>query len=68
MVRPTLSLTLPTFGPSVPANQWHRLLDLARAVDDAGIDRVLLTDHVVMGEHLGVRITRVLAMPGESAA
>ena len=52
MARPTLSLTLPTFGSSVPANQWHRLSDLARAVDDAGIDRVLLTDHVVMGEHL----------------
>ena len=52
MVRPTLSLTLPTFGSSVPANQWHRLLDLARTVDDAGVDRVLLTDHVVMGEHL----------------
>ena len=52
MARPTLSLTLPTFGSSVPANQWHRLLDLARAVDDAGVDRVLLTDHVVMGEHL----------------
>jgi probable F420-dependent oxidoreductase len=52
MARPTLSLTLPTFGSTVPANQWHRLLDLARAVDDAGVDRVLLTDHVVMGEHL----------------
>ena len=52
MARPTLSLTLPTFGSSVPANQWHRLLDLARAVDDAGVDRVLLTDHVVMGGHL----------------
>ena len=52
MARPTLSLTLPTFGSSVPANEWHRLLDLARAVDDAGVDRVLLTDHVVMGAHL----------------
>jgi len=52
MARPTLSLTLPTFGSSVPADELHRLLDLARAVDDAGVDRVLLTDHVVMGEHL----------------
>ncbi|HUP75175.1 MAG TPA: TIGR03619 family F420-dependent LLM class oxidoreductase [Acidimicrobiales bacterium] len=52
MVRPTLSLTLPTFGSSVPADQWHRLLDLARVVDEAGVDRVLLTDHVVMGGHL----------------
>jgi probable F420-dependent oxidoreductase len=52
MARPTLSLTLPTFGPSLPPDQWHRLLDLARAADEAGVDRVLLTDHVVMGEHL----------------
>lgn len=52
MAGPTLSLTLPTFGPSLPPDQWHRLLDLARAVDDAGVDRVLLTDHVVMGDRL----------------
>ena len=35
MARPTLSLTLPTFGSSVPANEWHRLLDLARAAGSA---------------------------------
>ena len=52
MARPTLSLTLPTFGSSIPPGQWHQLLDLARAVDDAGVDRILLTDHVVMGDHL----------------
>jgi probable F420-dependent oxidoreductase len=48
----TLSLTLPTFGPTVRDNEWHRLLDLARTVDASGVHRVLLTDHVVMGEHL----------------
>ena len=52
MARPTLSLTLPTFGASLSPDQWHRLLDVASAVDDAGVDRVLLTDHVVMGDHL----------------
>jgi probable F420-dependent oxidoreductase len=52
MARPTLSLTLPTFGPTLPPDQWHQLLDVARAIDDAGVDRVLLTDHVVMGDHL----------------
>src|SRR5690242_1866032 len=51
MTRPTLSLTLPTFGPTVRGD-WRSLLDLARQVDDAGVDRVLLTDHVVMGNHL----------------
>jgi probable F420-dependent oxidoreductase len=51
MARPTLSLTLPTFGPSL-ADSWHRILDVAREADDAGVERLLLTDHVVMGEHL----------------
>jgi probable F420-dependent oxidoreductase len=45
---PTLSLTLPSFGLMYTGGEWRRLLDLARAADDAGIDRLLLTDHVVM--------------------
>jgi probable F420-dependent oxidoreductase len=28
---------------------WRQLLDLARRAEDAGVDRILLTDHVVMG-------------------
>lgn len=46
----TLSVTLPTFA-SPPPGGWRGLLDLARAADDAGIDRVIVTDHVVMGRH-----------------
>lgn len=49
-VRPSLSVTLSSYGPMVkdPAD-WRRLLDLARMAEDAGVDRILLTDHVVMG-------------------
>jgi probable F420-dependent oxidoreductase len=34
------------------AGGWQPLLDQARAADAAGIDRVVLSDHVVFGEHL----------------
>lgn len=49
-LRPSLSVTLTSYGPMVedPAD-WRQLLDLARMAEEAGIDRILLTDHVVMG-------------------
>lgn len=48
---PTLTLGLPSFGPA-PGGDWRGLLDLARMADDAGIDRVVVTDHVVNGPHV----------------
>ena len=47
--RPTLTIGLPNFGTFFPIGEWHRFVDLARVADDAGVDRVLLVDHVVMG-------------------
>ncbi|WP_426571288.1 TIGR03619 family F420-dependent LLM class oxidoreductase [Aquihabitans sp. McL0605] len=48
--RPHVSLGIPTFG--VPATgDWRHLLDLARAADAAGVDRLVLPDHVVLGPH-----------------
>jgi probable F420-dependent oxidoreductase len=47
----TLSIGLPNFGSLYPAGEWHRFVDLARAADDAGVDRIVLVDHVVMGPH-----------------
>jgi probable F420-dependent oxidoreductase len=47
---PTLTVSLPTFG-AAPAAGWRGLLDLARTVEDAGVDRVVVTDHVVMGRN-----------------
>ncbi len=47
---PTLTVSLPSFGPA-PAGGWRSLLDLARTAEDAGVDRLVVTDHVVMGRN-----------------
>ena len=47
----TLSVTLPSFGPIFRDNNFHQIADLAKMAEQAGVDRIMLTDHVVMGEH-----------------
>jgi len=49
-VKPSLSVTLTNYGNLFddPAD-WHQLIDLAPLAERAGVDRILLTDHVVMG-------------------
>jgi probable F420-dependent oxidoreductase len=51
MDRPTLTVGLPNFGSFFPPDGWCRFVDLARTAEDAGIDRVVVVDHVVMGPH-----------------
>jgi len=48
----SLSVTLTSYGElfSEPGD-WYQIVELARLAEAAGVDRVLLTDHVVMGEH-----------------
>ena len=46
----TLTVTLTTFGPP-PGDGWRSVVDLAVACEDAGVDRVLVTDHVVMSRN-----------------
>jgi len=46
-----LSVSLPTFAAEDPG-AWSHVFDVARAADDAGIDRVVVSDHVVFGENL----------------
>jgi probable F420-dependent oxidoreductase len=51
---PRLTVGLPTFGeiPEAAGRAgWRWLLDLARQADEAGVDRVIVTDHVVMGRN-----------------
>jgi probable F420-dependent oxidoreductase len=48
---PQLAVNLPSYSAVDPGG-WQHLLDLARAADAAGIDRLLASDHVVFGEHL----------------
>ena len=51
MTKPQLSIALRTYAPDDPGT-WQPVLDRARAADTAGIDRVLVSDHVVFGEHM----------------
>lgn len=44
----TLTIGLPNFG-GYTGGSWTRLLELARAAEDAGFDRLVVNDHVVMG-------------------
>lgn len=46
-----ISVSLPTFAAEDPGD-WERVFDLARAADAGGIDRVVVSDHVVFGEDL----------------
>ena len=50
--RPTLSLGLANFAAAPPEHGWSALVERARAAERAGVDRVVVVDHVVMGEHL----------------
>jgi probable F420-dependent oxidoreductase len=42
---------LQTFSTDA-ARDWSHLVELARAADEAGIDRLVMSDHVAFGEHL----------------
>jgi probable F420-dependent oxidoreductase len=46
----TLTVGIPNFG-GWAGGDWNALLDVARACDDAGVDRLVINDHVVMGRN-----------------
>ena len=49
--RPQLSMTLRSFSADDPGD-WSALLTQAQALDLAGVDRLVVPDHVVFGERL----------------
>ena len=49
--KPTISLYLRTYSDD-PNTDWNATLDLARAMDAVGVDRVVVSDHLVFGENL----------------
>jgi probable F420-dependent oxidoreductase len=49
--RPQLSITLLNFAAEDPGS-WEPLLEIAMAADRAGVDRLVVVDHVVFGEQL----------------
>ena len=50
-MKPCLSMHLVNFAPEPPGD-WQRLFDLAAAADQAGIGRLVVSDHVAYGERL----------------
>jgi probable F420-dependent oxidoreductase len=49
--RPQISLYLTTYTDDLN-HDWNATLGLARAMDEAGVDRVVVADHLVFGENL----------------
>ena len=47
----SLSIGLRSFAAEAPGS-WEPLFDRAREADEAGVDRVVVPDHVVFGERL----------------
>jgi probable F420-dependent oxidoreductase len=47
-----LSVGLPSFGAAAPEGGWRAIVDLAREAEDAGVDRVVVSDHVVLGPNV----------------
>jgi probable F420-dependent oxidoreductase len=53
MTIPGLSIMLRSYSPTDPGpDGWQQLFDRARAADDAGVDRLFVSDHVVFGERM----------------
>ena len=48
---PQISIQLANFSPDGQRG-WQHLLDLAGAADRAGIDRIVVSDHIAFGENL----------------
>jgi probable F420-dependent oxidoreductase len=48
---PQISTSLPSFALEDPGD-WSHLVDFARMADEAGFDRLVVSDHVVFGENL----------------
>ncbi len=51
MTGPQVSVGLRSFAADDPGG-WEPLFERARMLDRAGVDRLLVSDHVVFGEHL----------------
>jgi probable F420-dependent oxidoreductase len=51
MTDPRLTIMLPTYAAEDPGS-WDRVFEIAGAADLAGVDRLVVSDHVVFGENL----------------
>jgi probable F420-dependent oxidoreductase len=46
-----LTVLVPTYAAEDPGT-WDHVFDVARAADQSGVDRIVVSDHVVFGENL----------------
>jgi probable F420-dependent oxidoreductase len=51
MELPKLALGIPNFGPFYPLGRLHEIVDTARRAEEAGVDSLIVVDHVVMSAH-----------------
>ena len=49
---PQLTIQPLNFSADHPADNWAQLVTKAKAADEAGVDRIVLSDHVAFGESL----------------
>jgi probable F420-dependent oxidoreductase len=61
----TLSVGFPNFG-SWAGGDWCGFIDLAKAAEDAGIDRLVVVDHVVMGRNTDAYVWGRFPVPPEA--
>ncbi len=64
---PQLSIGIPNFGSALAGDNWQRFVDVARAAEETGIDRIVVVDHVVMGPHTDRYVWGRFPTPPEAA-
>ena len=50
MALPSLTLSIPSYGPFFPPDRLAEVVGLAKGAEGAGVDSVLIPDHVVMSD------------------
>jgi probable F420-dependent oxidoreductase len=66
VARPSLTIGLANYGATFAPGEWSRFVDLGRAAEDAGIDRIVVVDHVVMGPHTEKYVWGKFPVPPEA--
>jgi probable F420-dependent oxidoreductase len=65
VVDATLSIGVPNFG-GWAGGDWNGLVDVARIAEDAGIHRIVVVDHTVMGRNTGAYAWGRFPVPPEA--